>query len=275
MRIVGLVAVGLTLSSVAWAGDKGACRKARREMTIDGWTTYVLEHPGGVCQDEALGQMIVLGIGRVASGLSGDPTKLALAMAQLGHMSDSDFQAFRDLMGGLGGLGGLGGGLGGLGALGGGMGGGFGGGLGGDGGDLSSLFGSGSGSGDVSGILGSLEGGGAGLGSFGSEDQIYVGFNVVSTSGGWNSDVFYGVLDDARFDLQDCWKAKGLPLVSVSYDVDFGVTAGATTVNGLSMTYSSDEAPHAPAEECVRATFGKLSFPTEYTGRYTYRVEFY
>jgi hypothetical protein len=283
MRIVGLMSLGLLLGADAWAGDKGDCRKARREMSMDAWTKYVLDHPDGVCEDEALGQMIVLGIGRVASGLSGDPAKLALTMAQLGHMTDADFQQFRDLMGGLAGLGGLGGGLGGLGGglggLGGGGFGGLGGGLGGSGSDdLSGLFGGGGlGEGGDYGVLGTLEGSGlGGIGSLGGgEDQIYVGFSVVSTSGGWSSDAFYGVLDEARFGLQDCWKAKGLPLVSVSYDVDFGVTAGAPDVKGLKMIYSSDSAPHAPAEECVRSELGKLQFPKEYTGSYTYRVEFY
>jgi hypothetical protein len=273
MRFLVLAGCSWLVASTAFASDKGDCRKARRHPSIDGWTTYVLEHPQGVCEDEALGQMIVLGIGRVASGMMGDPTKLALAMAQLGHMSDSDFQAFRDLMGGLGGLGGLGGGLGGLGGGLGGLGGGLGGlgGLGGDAGggeDYSSLFG-GLGEGYSEGGLGTLGMGGGG------DDTVYVGFNVVSTEGGWNADAFYTAFDGARFGLQDCWKAKSLPLVSMNYDVQFQLAAGKPSVKQVTLVYSSDSAAHPDAEACVRSELDKAVFPAEFTGTYTYRVEFY
>lgn len=259
----------------AWAGDKGACRKARREHSLDGWTGYVLDHPDGVCRDEAMGQLLVLGLGRVVNGLTGDPTKVALAMAQLGHMSDADFAQFRELMGGLGGLGGLGGGLGGLGGGLGGLG---------EGGwgeqDLGGVFGGTLGD-DGAGMLGILgQGGDFGAGGFGgsvgaADDQIYVGFSVVSTAGGWNSDAFYTVLDDARFGLQACWNDKGIPLAAVTYDAEFGLASGKPSVKGVKMTYSGDGQPHPDAEACVKQELGKLTFPAEYTGAYTYRVDFY
>lgn len=269
-----LVGSVLLVASDAWAGDKGACHKARRTQTIDGWTKYVLDHPEGACVDEATGQLVMLGIGRVVNGIAGDPTKVALMMAQVGHMSDDDFASFRDLMGSLSGLGGLGGGLGGLG---GGFGG-LGGGLGGLGGGLDGLGESLGGLGEAYGEGGILGGEGFGVGEYGAlqeQQQVYVGFSVVSTAGGWSSDEFYGILDDARFGMQECWQEKGLPLVSVSYDAEFGLTAGKVDVKGLKMTYSSDSATHADHEACVERELEELTFPAQYTGTYTYRVDFY
>lgn len=277
MRSLVVVAAMVALGSEAWAGDKGACRKARRERTIDGWAGYVLGHPDGVCRDEALGQMIVLGVGRVAAGMSGDPTTLALTMAQLGRLSDADFQGIRELMGGLGGLGGLGGGLGALGGLGGGLGAGGLGGLG--------AFDPGGALGEVpmlEGVLGDSDlgvmFGTSGLGTEGSEDgsdEIYVGFSVISTAGDWNHDAFALALEDVRAGLQACWSSKGLPLVAVSYDVGFEVAAGRAAVTRAAVTAAADGAPNAEVEACLRQELGALAIPEGYAGSYTYRVDFY
>lgn len=257
-----LLALTLLIAGPALAGDAGDCRRARRKATVDAWMNYVLEHPGGRCEDEALGQLMVMAIGRVAAGMVGDPAKLALSMAQLARTSPDDLQALTSLFGGLGGMSGLGG----LSGLGGGEGG-----LGGLG-----LFGEGSPDGysDLFGTSGGVEGGLLGA-IEGYEPGIYVSYYVDEVKGGWNEQAFWSALDATRPALQDCWTALGRTYGANYYTVGFDLADGKLSVTSLEQTYAADGADAPDVAECVRASLQTASFPVEYAGSYRYRVELY
>jgi hypothetical protein len=254
----------LALAGDALASDGSACHKARRHADIDTWTSYVLAHPDGKCVDEAMGQLLLLAAGRMMSGMVGDPTKFALAVAQIAHTDPSELAAMTSMLGG-GGLGGLSG----LSGMGGGTAAG-----------LSSLFGTeGSGYGDYSSLFGSLEGGveGGVVGGLGGADSstIYVSYAVDHVDGSWNDSQFWNVLDATRPELQSCYSALGKSPMSISYLASFAVEAGHVTVSSLEQQYAEDSAPHADIDGCLKKSLEKAAFPADLTGKYSYRIDLY
>ena len=233
--------ITLIASPALAASDRGACRRARRDQTVEGWTKYVLDHPEGRCADEAIGQLVVLNLGRFASAMAGDRTKVALALAQLGHTDAEDLTELSSLLGGIGGLGEIGG-------------------FGGRGFD--DLLGADPYSYDYD-------------STYEGDNEIYVSFFADAVDGSWSEEAFYSVLDEARGALQDCYSATGRNPTSIYYTVAFELISGAVTVDTVDQTYSSDLADYADVADCVRSALDAAAFPADYTGRYTYRVELY
>jgi hypothetical protein len=245
----------LLLTPDADAGDRGACRKARREVTVEAWTKYVLDHPEGRCGDEAIGQLLVLNIGRFAvEAGKGDRTKIALALAQLGRTDMEDLSQLSSLLGGSG-LGGFGGG------------------------GVSDLWG-GSGYddytydnyGDYGGMLGTL---GTGYDDYAGDQTIYVSYYVDQVDGSWNEDRFWTALDGTTPKLQQCWKDLGRDPMGIYYVVGFGIDSGAATVTSITQDYSEDGRQHEDVEGCVRDSLQGATFPSDVTGTYSYRIELY
>lgn len=251
-----LVLPVLVAATPAWAGDKADCRKARREMSVDAWTRYVLDHPGGRCEDEAIGQMLVLSLGRIVGHIAGDPQKVALALAQLARTTPEELEQLQSMFGGLGG------GLGGMGALGG-----LGGGLG-----SSSLFGAlpddgyGLGEGGIGGLIG---------GGVEQDDTIYVSYLVDKVDGAWNEAAFWDALDATRPALQSCWQGLGRTPIGIYYVAKFTIADGKLAVESLEQTYSGDGATHDDVQACVRSSLESASFAPDFAGTYAYRVELY
>lgn len=240
-----LLSILLAAPSAHAASDKRTCNLARKQMTSEAWTKYVLDHPEGRCADEAIGQLFVLNLGKLATSISGgDRTKLALSLAQLGRSDRGELDQMVSLLGG---------------------------------GGLDSLWGGSTY--DDYGSYGDLVGGlgYGGIGDYGAdyEPMIYVSYTVHTVDGSWKDEPFFTVLDATRPTLQSCFKALSRDPIGVYYLVGFDVKEGATTVTSVTQDYSDDGASHADIDACVRESVSTASFPVEVSGTYTYRVELY
>ncbi|MCA9570405.1 MAG: hypothetical protein KC656_21320, partial [Myxococcales bacterium] len=122
------------------------------------------------------------------------------------------------------------------------------------------------------GALGELGGWGGGIGY---DDGPYIGFYQDRVQGSWSQEDFFVALETARPALQSCWRDQGLGTLAVSYLVTFTLEEGALAVTGIEQTYAADGATHADAEACVRSGLPSASFPSTYTGTYTYALDVY